>query len=257
MKRSSASGIPSHPKDPITINPAPVGHPAYEAWERATREAEEKLFRFEAILLAERPPLGDDPGTWLIRGHVGTFQIWAERGLCIVLNHKDARAYEQWLEDYRKAYLKMLKENPSRGTVPDLLLAVLSDELLRAVRYWSANALEQVAVIEASRRGREKRLPPTKLNATSEPKPDESSGKHAGPPANEGDGDGTNRRAEVNAYIEEVAKTGKRITRTDIWKSQGYKSRTEFERWERKDPRATKTAHDRFTRMLAQKPHLK
>lgn len=69
---------------------------------------------------------------------------------------------------------------------------------------------------------------------------------------------GSNRRAIVDAYIEEVlTKTSKRITRTDIWKKVGYKTRTEFERWERNDPKATKTADERFTKILTEKPHLK
>jgi hypothetical protein len=101
MEEPLPSGIPPHPKDPITSNPAPLGHPAHEAWKRATREAEKNLLRFEANMLAECPALGEDTGTWLIRLHVGRFQIWAERGLCIVRNHKDARAYEEWLEAYR------------------------------------------------------------------------------------------------------------------------------------------------------------
>jgi hypothetical protein len=68
----------------------------------------------------------------------------------------------------------------------------------------------------------------------------------------------TDRRAAVDTYIEEVfSQKGKRITRTDIWKSARYKSRTEFERWERHDRRATKTANERFTRILTEKPHLK
>jgi len=68
-----------------------------------------------------------------------------------------------------------------------------------------------------------------------------------------------NRRLAVDAYIEEVFnRTGKRITRTDIWKSARYKSRTEFERWERNDPKnPNRTAHQRFTRILTEKPHLK
>jgi hypothetical protein len=77
----------------------------------------------------------------------------------------------------------------------------------------------------------------------------------SGPAADSGAGD---RRTAVDAYIEEVfCATGKRITRTDIWKSARYKSRTEFERWERFDKRATKTADQRFTRILSEKPHLK
>jgi hypothetical protein len=78
------------------------------------------------------------------------------------------------------------------------------------------------------------------------------------PPDSSGDSEAERRRAAVSAYIEEaVQKTGKRIKRTDIWKAVGYKTRTEFERWERNDRRATKTAHQRFTRFLTEKPHLK
>jgi hypothetical protein len=67
------------------------------------------------------------------------------------------------------------------------------------------------------------------------------------------------RRAAVDAYIAEVYKeTGRCITRTDIWKSARYKSRTEFERWERNDgARPNKTAHEQFTRVLREKPHIK
>jgi len=73
------------------------------------------------------------------------------------------------------------------------------------------------------------------------------------------EGSEADRRAAVDAYIDEVFnRTGKRITRTDIWKKAGYKSRTEFERWERNDPnRPNKAAHENFTRILSEKPHLK
>ncbi|MBN1548575.1 MAG: hypothetical protein JW902_18145 [Syntrophaceae bacterium] len=66
------------------------------------------------------------------------------------------------------------------------------------------------------------------------------------------------RREAVQAYIDEVFdKTGKRITRTDIWQYARYKNRTEFQRWQRNDPKATRTANERFTRILKEKPHLK
>jgi len=69
----------------------------------------------------------------------------------------------------------------------------------------------------------------------------------------------TDRRAAVDAYIVEVfEKTGKRIRRTDIWKMAKYKTRTEFERWQRNDAKnSNKTAHENFTRILTDKPHLK
>jgi hypothetical protein len=66
------------------------------------------------------------------------------------------------------------------------------------------------------------------------------------------------RRNAVEAYIAEVLeKTGIQITRTDIWKAARYKTRTEFERWQCNHPKATKTAHERFARLLKEKPHLK
>jgi hypothetical protein len=70
---------------------------------------------------------------------------------------------------------------------------------------------------------------------------------------------GATRRAKVDAYIDEVFRAaGKRITRTDFWRAARYATRTEFERWERDDPKKrNRTADQRFTQILAEKPHLK
>jgi hypothetical protein len=74
---------------------------------------------------------------------------------------------------------------------------------------------------------------------------------------------GTDRRAAVDAYIAEVCvSTGKRISRADIWRKAGDKTRTEFERWEsyfyeRRGGKLNTSADRRFTRLLREKPHLK
>jgi hypothetical protein len=66
------------------------------------------------------------------------------------------------------------------------------------------------------------------------------------------------RLAAINNYIREVGeKTGKKITKKQIWSEELYKSPTEFERWQRADPKATKKATDVFNGILAEKPHLK
>jgi hypothetical protein len=66
------------------------------------------------------------------------------------------------------------------------------------------------------------------------------------------------RRAAIDAYIEEVfLKTKRRITRTDIWTAAKYKDATEFERWQRDDPKTTKAAVKAFSRILTSKLHLK
>ena len=66
------------------------------------------------------------------------------------------------------------------------------------------------------------------------------------------------RRKAVDDYIAEVLSLKHtRITRTDIWKAAGYKTRTQFERWERCAPNATEAADQNFTRILKEKPHSK
>jgi hypothetical protein len=66
------------------------------------------------------------------------------------------------------------------------------------------------------------------------------------------------RHAMVDAYLAEVLdRTGKRITRKDFWKAAGYSNATEFERWQRDDPKANISAGQNFKRILETKPHLK
>ena len=45
--------------------------------------------------------------------------------------------------------------------------------------------------------------------------------------------------------------------RKDIWTSAHYSTRTEFERWQRNDPKATRAANERFVQLLQEKRHLK
>jgi hypothetical protein len=71
------------------------------------------------------------------------------------------------------------------------------------------------------------------------------------------------RRSAVQAYIDEVGRIkGQRITRTDIWKRVGDKTRAEFERWEhgwyeKHGKKPNSAADRRFTGVLRDKPHLK
>ena len=66
------------------------------------------------------------------------------------------------------------------------------------------------------------------------------------------------RRAQVDEYIDEVLRVKKkRIFRTTFWKAAGYRGATEFERWQRNDPRSTEEYDRVFTRVLTEKPHLK
>jgi hypothetical protein len=65
------------------------------------------------------------------------------------------------------------------------------------------------------------------------------------------------RRALVDSYIQaELLRTGKRTTRTAIWKAAGYKSASEFERWQRRDSLGSKAADRNFTRIFTEKKPL-
>ncbi len=69
----------------------------------------------------------------------------------------------------------------------------------------------------------------------------------------------TARRDLVDNYIDEVfERTGKQITRKDIWSAAKYKTRTEFEKWQRADKKKVNAcAAENIMRVLQQKPHLK
>jgi hypothetical protein len=71
----------------------------------------------------------------------------------------------------------------------------------------------------------------------------------AGKPANE-------RRDQVDQFIAAVLQTtGEKITRTDIWRAAGYRDATDFERFQRNDKRASKTAIASFSRILTMEPN--
>lgn len=51
-----------------------------------------------------------------------------------------------------------------------------------------------------------------------------------------------------------LQRTGKRIAKKDIWIMAGYNDATEFERFQRNDPRTTETAKANFHRVLGMEP---
>ncbi len=61
--------------------------------------------------------------------------------------------------------------------------------------------------------------------------------------------------ARIDAFRARVlAATGKSINRTDFWLVAGYKHRSEFERFQRDDPKTTKSAKQRFEKVLSLEP---
>lgn len=65
-------------------------------------------------------------------------------------------------------------------------------------------------------------------------------------------------RGLVDAYLREASEClGRRVTRKEFWRAAGYQSSTEFERWQRGDPRTTVAARTAFERTLRDRPHMK
>jgi len=63
------------------------------------------------------------------------------------------------------------------------------------------------------------------------------------------------RSGLVDAYISKVmVETGEKISRRDICFVAGYRNPTEFQRWQRSDPRTTPTAVANFKRVLEMEP---
>lgn len=61
----------------------------------------------------------------------------------------------------------------------------------------------------------------------------------------------TRRRNTIEAFIQSAQVAGRKITRKDIWTVAGYAVPSEFERYQRGDPRTTKRAERTFTQLLA------
>jgi hypothetical protein len=260
-------------------NPFPVDHPRYKDWETASRETQEEFSRFAADHLKTLPAESENGrafDTWEIDAHVGRFDILAKAYCSLIVS------------DYRLADLY------SKELLPDLLTQALS--LVRPPQAQNAYFMSELKIrlkqrqfhwngkaLESARKGEHAKNCTTnggadeveilavpvingiqdqmveRPGATAESSADElaHTGAKEGPTVNATDIRAA-RRKSVDAYINEVfTQAGKVITRTDIWKAARYKSRTEFERWERDDHRATKAANHRFTRILIDKPHLK
>src|ERR1035437_2458088 len=107
---------------------------------------------------------------------------------------------------------------------------------------------------EAWKRAVEGGFPKANQAGATEPSCDESTGTEAGLAVNGTNGHGATRRALIDAFIAKLAETGRKVTRKDVWTVAGYKSRTEFERFQRGDKRTTRAASLNFNRVLGMTP---
>jgi len=64
----------------------------------------------------------------------------------------------------------------------------------------------------------------------------------------------SSRRLIIDAFISKVTESGRKITRKDIWTVAGYTDPTEFQRFQRRDVRMTRSAVNNFNRVLNMSP---
>jgi hypothetical protein len=262
-----------HPEDPVRENPYPTNHPSRRVWERATHEAEEDLFRFQQKMLESRSLSGENQD-WHIELIFGKFQIWAKRGLSVVRNRTDARAYERSLELYVQSWLTLMADKCSEfGLRPEAFLPELNVQLLRASKYWSGNALESVRTF---RKGISDDVAASNVRTDqsqpieSSPQPgDVTNGTNEGPAETPVqvevarlDPVATGRQAMVTNYKSEVRKvTGKELTDAAIYSKLPHKdAKGQFISWKfnKSDSKNSDAFDASVRRMICEdKPHVR
>jgi hypothetical protein len=249
--------------DPVEGNPYPADDPRHRVWDDATHRADEESCRFNSHVIAtSRINSPDGAVNWVCALVVGRFDIWARRGVHVVWCDAEVTAYDQWLLNYAEAWLNDLNIADSfRSLVSrDALLSEVRLHLMGRIEWWRAEARRYVSLQKTHLENGKNEMDPAAAGLTgNRAEPAQETGAQETAAGSPSFASSAERRAAVDAYINEVFREkGRRITRRDIWKSAGYRSRSEFERWERKDPkRVNKSAHERFVGILTAKPHLK
>ena len=166
----------------------------------------------------------------------------------------------QAIEDLYTWFLAKGTTNSS-GSDVRLLRQELAIELTRRKFYWTAEC-HRLALQRAARAQAEELEPPSPVpppQVTLPPiEPNVSPAASPGALPVDGVTVVEERRAAVDRYLAEAtAHLGRPVTRKEFWKKAGYEDSSEFQRWQRGDPRTTTTAAENFARVLKEKPHLK
>jgi hypothetical protein len=248
---SLAAGLRSN-GDPIEGNPFPKDDRRHPIWSDATRVAAEELCRVNLKFLKAPPSLNPEAfspenlAAWKIAFTLERFNVWAARAIQVVWSDRAAEAFAQFLVDYAESWLNVHRESCPAFIRVESFLSDLRLGLIERVEYWKSEAFRYL---------KEQKVDAESVHVGANPLVDGglASPQHVSQawPSATDTGIQADRRAAVDSYIQGVLQqTGQKITRTDIWKSAGYKTRTEFERWQRGDSRTTKAAHRNFTRIL-------
>jgi hypothetical protein len=163
--------------DPIEGNPFPPGHPGYDAWEKATRQAEQELYQVNALFLELLRKTPFEARRKRIDAYAclfaAKFDVWAKRNVLFLWNDAGVRAFDQWLADYANAWLNMIKERlpsdlePGRET--DQLVEAVWLLQMERIQFWKSEARRYLGEQEEHREAAGKQAPRGKKHTKNKP----------------------------------------------------------------------------------------
>ncbi len=128
--RSSAVPRWSH-RDPVEcVNPFTPNDERHPLWHVATCHAKDTLARNDAA-----PEQARDSRPYparLVALAIARFDVWAQRGLAIVVSRCALQDFERWLDDYRENWLKYVGDTCPHVDVAD----DLGFQLTARARFW-------------------------------------------------------------------------------------------------------------------------
>jgi hypothetical protein len=215
--------------DLLRLNPFPERDPRREDFLQMAQTIGEQQARLAALFLEKLRTVPDEDLLGLhSEACAAIFDLWA-RAWSPLAAYQSSEAHITLLDSLAEWVIDQWVNYPKRW-IPASLVVDVRARVTERKFHWTAEALKLA------------RETPVRVAgiASSQPRAAEAS----------------TRRASVDAYLAEAsARTGKPVTRTDFWKAAGYRSRTEFERWQRADPRTTDAARRAFERILRDRPH--
>ncbi|HTQ54029.1 MAG TPA: hypothetical protein VMI94_06180 [Bryobacteraceae bacterium] len=257
--------------DPVDGNPFPDGDVRHGFWDRATHEAEEEMCRLNDALARARPNTPQEALPLDMAYFLGKYDVWARRGVRVVLAEVMIAPWDQWLANYANETLKTFK----KLSPPDAALEKLRDALIGRREYWKAEGRRNVtfqlahqAQLAASKsevgvskataqwkpfqetQGELRNPAPTSLE-TASAQPSPASGASADSVRD------TDRRALVDAFLLQCNREpdlDEKVIRRHIWRAVGHKHPRQFQHWQAQDSRATESDYQNFGRILSMNP---
>lgn len=220
--------------DVLKLNPFPDGDPRRAQFTRTAQTIGEEQARLTHTFLERLRTTPDEQLNQLqAEACAAVFDLWARVASPLAAT-QPSEVHLALLESLAKSVFDRWVNYPQRW-IPASWVVGVQQRLNERKFFWVAEALKtarEAAVAQSD----------SQPCRAGDPRPRASGSKE--------------RRAAVDSYLAEASvRTGRRLTRTDFWKEAGYKTRTEFERWQRNDPRATAAAARAFERILKNKPH--